>query len=442
MPGARKLLGVAPYRAPEDKGCELNVAGVSSAQPDSPAPKRKAEVKRKHTVGRVVLISTLVLALVTALGSVWLYRHLNGNLNRVDVTKALGDNRPERSGPEGALNILVMGSDSREGEGNAIDSEDPANGARSDTTVILHLSADRERAYGISIPRDSLVTRPDCGEDDEIRGGESEIWNVAFALGGPACAIRQVEATTGIRIDNYVVVDFGGFKGMVDAIGGVPVCIPEDIKDPKHGIDIAAGEREIRGDEALDYVRVRSTIGNQSDLGRIKRQQTFMAAMIKKVASAETLARPDRAVKFLNEATKSLTLDFESVGDLAGLGLQLQDIGLDKVQFVTVPWEYTPEYRVLWLPEADRLWKKIRADQPLTSRLSEGAVKADAAPGPESPSASPSGVATESPSETPSETPSESVTESPSPTPSETETLTPEETEQAKAEAEANGLCA
>lgn len=416
------------------------MSGARSAATEPPAPKRKGEVQRKHTVGRVVLVSTVVLALVTALSVVFLYRHLNGNLNVEDVSEALGDERPEKTGPEGALNILVMGSDSREGEGNAIDAEDPANGARSDTTVILHLSADRERAYGISIPRDSLVTRPDCGEDDEIPGGESQMWNAAFALGGPACTIRQVEATTGIYIDNYVVVDFNGFKGMVDAVGGVPVCIPEDIEDPAHGINIPAGEREIRGDEALDYVRVRSTVGNQSDLGRIKRQQTFMAAMIKKVASAETLARPDRLVKFLNEATKSLTLDFESVGDLAGLGLQLQDIGLDKVQFVTVPWEYTAEYRVLWRPEAEQLWKKIQADEPLTSRLSEGAVKADAAPGPESPS--PSGTASETPGESPSESATETPSETPSESPSETGTLTPEEAEQAAEEARANGLCA
>jgi LCP family protein required for cell wall assembly len=412
------------------------VSGAHGATTEPAAPKRKGEVKRKHTVGRVVLVSTLVLALVTALGVVFFYRHLNGNLNVEDVTNALGDDRPEKTGPKGALNVLVMGSDSRAGAGNAIDNQDPGNGARSDTTVILHLSADRERAYGISIPRDSLVTRPDCGEDDEIPGGEDEMWNAAFALGGPACTIRQVEATTGIFIDNYVVVDFNGFKDMVDAVGGVPVCIPEDIVDPKHGINIPAGEREIRGDEALDYVRVRYVVGNQSDLGRIKRQQTFMAAMIKKVASAETLARPDRLVEFLTAATKSLTLDFESVGDLAGLGLQLKDIGLDKVEFVTVPWEYTPEYRVRWLPEAEQLWKKIRADEPLTSRLSEGAVKADAAPGPE-PSGSPSASPSESPSETPSET-----TESPSETPSETQSPTPEESEQAQEEAAANGLCA
>jgi LCP family protein required for cell wall assembly len=411
------------------------VSGAHSATTEPPAPRRKGEVKRKHTVGRVVLVSTLVLALVTALSVVFLYRHLNGNLNVEDVTTALGDDRPQKTGPEGALNILIMGSDSRAGAGNAIDNQDPGNGARSDTTVILHLSADRERAYGISIPRDSIVDRPACGEDDEIPGGQGDKWNVAFAVGGPACTIRQVEALTGIFIDNYVVVDFNGFKDMVDAVGGVPVCIPEDIVDPKHQINIPAGEREIRGDEALDYVRVRYVVGNQSDLGRIKRQQTFMAAMIKKVASAETLFRPDRLVKFLNAATKSLTLDFKSVGDLAGLGLQLQDIGLDKVEFITVPWEYDENYDVLWLPEAKQLWKKIRADEPLTSRLSAGAVKADAAPGPDpSPSASPS--------ESPSETPGDTASETPSETPSATGSATPEESEQAKEEAAANGLCA
>lgn len=396
------------------------MTGESSADPGAPAPEREAEVPRRHTVAKVIIISSLVLALMTGLGVVFLVRHLDGNLSRDDLTAELGpeEERPERTGPEGDLNILVMGSDSRGGEGNAIDGEDPNRKPLSDTTVILHLSADRERAYGISIPRDSLVTRPDCGKDDEIPGGESELWNVAFALGGPACTIRQVETTTGIRIDNYVVVDFNGFKDMVDAVGGVPVCIPEDIEDPKRGISIAAGEREIRGDEALDYVRVRSSVGNQSDLGRIKRQQTFMAAMIKKVASAETLARPDRLVRFLDAVTKSLTVDFDSVRDLAGLGLQLQDIGLDNVQFVTVPWEYTPEYRVLWLPKAEQLWKRIVADEPLSSRQTDTAVKAAEAPGPEAPSPSAS------------------------PTPTETETLTPEETEEAEAEAEANGLCA
>ena len=106
----------------------------------------------------------------------------------------------------------------------------------------MHLSADRKRAYAISIPRDSIVDRPDCGEDDEIAGGTDVMWNAAYAAGGAACTMRQLEATTGIFIDHYVVVDFNGFKDMVDAVGGVPVCIPEDIDDPGHDIFIKAGD--------------------------------------------------------------------------------------------------------------------------------------------------------------------------------------------------------
>ena len=136
---------------------------------------------------------------------------------------------------------------------------------RSDTTVILHISADRERAYGISIPRDSIVDRPDCGEDDEIpRRGPGAKWNAAFAQGGPLCTVEQVEQTTGIRIDDFVVIDFNGFSDMVDAVGGVEICVPEEINDPKHEIFVPAGTNDLRGDQALDYVRARYDGGQRS----------------------------------------------------------------------------------------------------------------------------------------------------------------------------------
>src|SRR5690606_794331 len=158
----------------------------------------------------------------------FVYRHLNGNITTSD---AFDDvlNRPEKEGDPEALNVLVLGSDSRACEGCDIDSEAGMGG--SDTTILLHLSADRERAYGVSIPRDSLGERPDCkGEDGEmLPGGELEIWNEAFKLGGEACTIQQFEHNTGIRVDDFVIVDFNGFKGMVDAVGGVPVCVPYDI---------------------------------------------------------------------------------------------------------------------------------------------------------------------------------------------------------------------
>jgi LCP family protein required for cell wall assembly len=369
---------------------------ATTAPADSGAPKRRGRVKKKHTIGKVLLVTSLVLALATGLGVVYLYRHLNGNLDVIDVTKQLGEDRPDKEeveGPQEPLNILVMGSDTREGAGNNIDNL-TGGGERSDTTILFHLSADRERAYGVSIPRDSLVTRPTCKSEsgESIPGGTDVMWNEAFSVGGPACTIRQLEQITGVYVDHFVVVDFSGFEDMVDAIDGVEVCIPEDINDPAHGINIPAGTREIEGREALNYVRARYTLGDGSDIGRISRQQAFMSSMVNKVVSAGVLARPDRLVRFLNAATNSLTVDpgLENVAKIADLGLQFRGIGLDRVQFVTVPFEYDQreEYRgrVSWLPEADELWAKIAADEPLTRRLTSDAITAAQPPGSNGPS--------------------------------------------------------
>ena len=370
----------------------------ASNEPARPtAPKRRGRVKKQHTVGKALLVISLALALVTGLGVAYLYRHLNGNLTAIDVTGQL-ENRPEKKeveGPKEPLNVLVMGSDTREGEGNNIDNL-TGGGQRSDTTILLHVSADRKRAYGISIPRDSLVTRPECKstDGDTIPGGTDVMWNEAFSVGGPACTVQQFEQITGVRVDHFVVVDFAGFEDMVDAIGGVEVCIPEDISDPAHGINIPAGTREIEGREALNYVRARYTLGDGSDIGRISRQQAFIASMVNKVKSAGVLARPDRLIRFLEAATKSLTVDkdLSSIAKIADLALQFKDTGLDKIQFVTVPWEYDqrPEYsgRVSWLPQADELWAKIAADEPLTKRLTSGAINAAQPPGSDDPSGS------------------------------------------------------
>jgi LCP family protein required for cell wall assembly len=289
------------------------------------------------------------------------------------------------------------------------------------------VSADRQRAYGISIPRDSLVTRPQCKTKDgePIPGGTDVMWNEAFSVGGPACTIQQFEQITGVYIDHYVVVDFAGFEDMVDAIGGVEVCIPEDISDPAHGINIPAGTREIAGREALNYVRARYTLGDGSDIGRLSRQQAFIASMVNKVKSANVLARPDRLVRFLEAATKSLTLDknLASIAKIADLALQFQDTGLDKIKFLTVPWEYDqrPDYagRVSWLPKADELWRKIAADEPLSKDLTSDAINAAQPPGSEGPSGSGNGSPDGSPS-------------SPDPGP----------TEEEQAEADNLGLCA
>jgi LCP family protein required for cell wall assembly len=344
--------------------------------------KRRGKGRRTHTVAKVLLSSILVLGLVTGLGVTFFYRHLNGNLNVEDLGAQLGDDRPDEvevEGPKDPINILVMGSDSREGAGNNIDGL-TGGGERSDTTIMIHLSADRQFAYGVSIPRDSLVERPECYDEDgdTIPGASTAMWNEAFSLGGAACTIRQFEQLTDIRINNYVVVDFRGFQAMVDAIDGVEVCVPQDIDDREHGIVIKAGTREISGREALSYVRVRHVEGTDgSDLGRITRQQAFIAAMSSKVLSGSVMARPDRLLSFLDAATDSLTTDIENIGRMARIGYEFKDIGLKRIQFVTVPWQYAPSdpNRVEWLPEADELWEKVRNDSPL-GRLRNGAITA------------------------------------------------------------------
>jgi LCP family protein required for cell wall assembly len=229
------------------------------------------------------------------------------------------------------------------------------------------------------------------------------MWNEAFSVGGPACTIQQVEQLTGIRLDHYVVVDFNGFKGMVDAIGGVRVCIPEPIVDPSHGINIPAGTRKLEGQQALNYVRERYVVGNGSDVGRMKRQQAFIASMAHSVVSAGTLARPDHLIRFLNAATKSLTVDsgLGNVVKLAQLGSQFKGIGLDNIQFITIPQIPDPEdpnRLVFKQPQARQVWEKIANDEPLTKRLSEDVISAGNVPGSGSSSGSPSSGTSGSPS--------------------------------------------
>ncbi len=396
------------------------------------APKRRGKAAKRHTVGRVILISAVVMALVTGLGVVYLVRHLDGNIESQSL-EALGEDRPEKVyvGNGEPLNILVMGSDTRDGAGNQIDGE---GGGGSDTTILVHLSADRSRAYAISIPRDSIVDRPECNEGDSAADTDV-MWNAAYTVGGPVCTVDQLETLTDVFVDHFAVIDFNGFGEMVDAVGGVPVCVPEDMVDEKRDIFVPAGDPSVlSGDEALDYVRARyvGELIQQNDISRIKRQQTFIAALVREVKSAGTLTRLDRVVSFLDAATKSLETDDEldSVVRIGKIAMQLQNIGLENVKFVTLPTEYYPtdsEFRgkVFWSPEATSIWRLINEDKKLPKRLLDGSISA------EPPATSSEGATPSEPTESPTATPSE-------PTPSEP---TPETTEP-EPEEQVPGVCA
>jgi LCP family protein required for cell wall assembly len=332
---------------------------------------------------RVIVVTHLVLALLTGVGVAVGYQQLNGNIETLPGIPDEVD-RPDKvevEGPKEPLNILIMGSDTRDGEGNQIDGESGSEG--SDTTILLHVSADRKDAYGVSLPRDALVDRPQCvmSDGEKIPAEELAMFNEAFSLGGPLCTVQMVEKLTDIRIDHQIVVDFNGFKEMVDAVNGVDVCIPKDVDDDEHNIHFNAGEQTLSGQQALNYVRERYVLSATGDIGRMKRQQAFIASMINKVVSAGTLSRPDRVYSFLDAATSSLMLDEElaNLKALVNLALQFKNTGLDDIKFVTVPFaEYEPDpNRLVWTDEADDLWERIRNDRALGREFSDDSLSAD-----------------------------------------------------------------
>jgi LCP family protein required for cell wall assembly len=313
-----------------------------------------------------------------------LYRHLDKNINGIPMDGALGTDRPTHAkvaGKTQPLNVLVMGSDSR--TGTHIGGVTPG---LSDTAILLHLSADRKRAYGVSIPRDTMVQRPDCRSKDgqsTVPGGLTQ-FNQAYNVGGPLCTVKTVEQITDVRIDHFMVINFAGFKDMVNAVHGVTVCVPEEVDDRTGHIHLPAGTYKVNGNRALDYVRVRYGIGAATgDIGRMKRQQAFISAMIKKVDSKGTLVNPVRLYTFLDAATRSLTTDsgLAHLSELASLSKSLKSIGLDNVQFITAPnRDYPPNPNRLELtPEARAVWRKLRLDEPLdalaTDAISPGSAE-------------------------------------------------------------------
>jgi LCP family protein required for cell wall assembly len=358
-------------------------------------PRRPDRRTRRRRILKRIGIGALVLVVVLSTALVVVYKKLEGNIHPISVA-GLGTDRPKKpkvAGPQEPLNVLIMGSDDR--KGTNIGGQTPG---LSDTTILLHLSADRKRAYGISIPRDTMVERPTCLSKDgkkELPGGIRQ-FNAAFAVGGPTCTVRTVEHLTNISIDHFVVVNFAGFKDMVNAVHGVTVCVPSEVNDDVGHIHLPEGTYKVNGNQALDYVRVRHDLGAPTgDIGRMKRQQAFISAMISKVYSAGTLTNPVRLYKFLDAATSSLSTDagFAHLKDLASLGRSIKGIGLSKIKFLTVPNQPYPEdtNRLELAPGAATLWRKIRYDKPL------GKLAADAlSPGNDQPGKQPSGTASPS----------------------------------------------
>ena len=325
----------------------------------------------------------VAIIVVAAVGGGWaVYAKLDGNITPDNAAAAeLARYEKERptSPVRGAQNILLIGSDSRSGDGNAPYGRDSGT-ERSDTTILLHLSAERRSATAVSLPRDLMVDVPSCRRPD---GSRTEpmfaMFNHAFQMGGSACTIRTVEKLTDIRIDHHMVVDFHGFKDMVDAVDGVEVCLTKPIHDTAAKLRLPAGRVRLNGEQALGYVRARKSLGDGSDTDRMDRQQRFLGALVNKVQSNDVLLNPVKLYPVLDAATSSLTTDpdLASLRGLYELVREVRDIPTERVQFLTVPREsyvYNANRDQLVEPEAQKLFEQLRADAPVvvTKEAKEG----------------------------------------------------------------------
>jgi LCP family protein required for cell wall assembly len=321
-----------------------------------------------------------VLVLGAAAGG-WIYWRLNDNITSVDINSALGDDRPPRPVitpaatssatpspiPGEALNILVLGSDSRSGAENRALGGGDSTGARSDTAMVVHLDPGRTGATVVSIPRDTLVTRPSCPLESggATRPAQHAMFNSAYAVGGPVCAVKTVETMTGVRMDHYIEIDFAGFARLVDSLGGVTVTLDRAIDDDLSHLHLDAGTHRLDGEQALGLARTRHGIGDGSDLGRIGLQHRLVRALLEQIAATSLFTDPARLYQVADAVTGSLTTDtgLDSLGELVGLGESLRDLPAQAVETVTMPVVPAPwdaNRVVADEPEAGELWEALR----------------------------------------------------------------------------------
>ncbi|OKJ17332.1 LCP family protein [Kitasatospora sp. CB01950] len=358
---------------------------------------RSARRRGRVVRGRRVLAwvaGALGLLLVAGCGGAfYVYRHLNRNISSVKVQVGDESERPQATD---ALNLLVIGTDSRVGLGRTYGDEGSAGHA--DTTLLFHVAKDRSNATVLSIPRDLMVAVPECRTGGKRIPGETRaMFNTSLGQAGrdPGCTWKTVEKLTGVRINHFMMVNFEAVKSLSTAVGGVEVCAATAIDDPYSHLRMTAGRHVVQGEEALAFVRTRHAVGLGGDLTRIPLQQQFISSMIRKMKSSDTLTSPGKLWDLADAATKALTVDsaINDVGRLKDLALDVSRVNPRNITFTTVPVldDPTDNNRLILKPgDAQQLFAMIAADRSLT----EVAQQPSATPSP-----SPSDSAPEPPAD-------------------------------------------
>jgi LCP family protein required for cell wall assembly len=341
---------VAPIKTGDDEPTRA----VITPEPETPQT-RLQEKKQRRTeksilAGRItaaVLAALIFLGIGTAWGAKTWFNSKFTEIAALDENSADIQNAPGQNGDE---NFLIVGSDTRAGAtaDENVGSSDDIEGARSDTVMLAHVPADRQRAVVISFPRDLEISRPSCNRfdvgkndyTDEVVNAATKVkLNTAYAVGGPRCLTKWVQQLTGLKVNHFVGIDFGGFKDMVDAVQGVTVRVDAPIRDTVLGMVISqTGDVTISGDQALSFVRARHVVGDKtSDYGRIKRQQEFINSLMRKVMSRGVITDPTQLSNFVTAFARATFGDNIGVDQMLTLAQSMKGLDPSKVNFITVP---------------------------------------------------------------------------------------------------------
>ncbi|MFI6288861.1 LCP family protein [Streptomyces sp. NPDC051018] len=350
-------------------------AGDASGGSNPPTAGRRKRKQPKSRKKKVLMWTGGVLALAVTAGAVGvyvLYERLDSNLNTVDVAGAgTGGFKKDK-----AVNILVIGTDKRTGEGNTAYGDRNSPG-HADTTILFHVSKDRTNATALSIPRDLITDIPSCETKDgdgtkTIPGTSNTRFNESLGQAGrdPGCTMRTVTEMTGIPVDHFMMADFNAVKTMSTAVGGVEVCLAKPINDKDSKLNLPAGKHVLKGEDALAFVRTRHSVGFGGDLSRIEIQQQFLSSMIRKMKSSDTLTSPTKMWDLAEAATSALTVDtgIGSIKKLQELGMELAEVDPKNITFTTVPVVDNTDGATVLLQEekAGQLFSMIKNDTSLT----------------------------------------------------------------------------
>ncbi|WP_207455787.1 LCP family protein [Herbiconiux sp. SYSU D00978] len=302
---------------------------------------RHGRLPRRGPVGslfRFVAAATAVLLVsIVSVGSIALWQLQSG----IQVIALPGQEPGEEfnvADYEGGFNVLLVGSDIREGQSGSYGKSEGSN--LNDVNILVHVSGDHTRATAVSIPRDLLVSIPACPKEDgsgNYPAMTSQQINSSLQYGGMPCTVLTVQALTGLEIQFAGLITFDGVIAMSNAIGGVDVCITEDLSDKHTELYLSAGTHSLQGADALKFLRTRYGVGDGGDQSRISSQQVFLSSMMRKIMAGGVLSNPAELYKLAYAATQNMSLTTSSADTLVSLAYALKDIPLENIQFVQYP---------------------------------------------------------------------------------------------------------